>query len=88
MQDWQHLGLEGPSTDLATIKRAYAKRLRTTRPDDDAEAYQALREAYDRMVQRARQRVTIQHAGPGGTLTVHYADLDQLDRVCRLLAQR
>lgn len=54
MHDWQHLGLEGPTTDLATIKRAYARRLRDTRPDDDAQAYQTLREAYDRLLQRAR----------------------------------
>ena len=29
------------------IKRAYAKRLKSARPDDDAAAYQRLREAYD-----------------------------------------
>jgi hypothetical protein len=53
-EDWQRLGLEAPSADLATIKRAYAARLKRTRPDDDAEAYQALRQAYERAQQWAR----------------------------------
>ncbi len=34
------MGLAAPSTDLGEIKRAYAKTLRKTRPDDDAQAYQ------------------------------------------------
>lgn len=62
MEDWQEawhqdcetVGLAAPSTDLGEIKRAYAKTLRKTRPDDDAQAYQALREAYDRVVGHAR----------------------------------
>ena len=58
MNHWQadcaRVGLDAPSTDLGEIKRAYAKTLRKTRPDDDAQAYQALREAYDRVVAHAR----------------------------------
>ncbi|MCY4745188.1 hypothetical protein NYO99_09415 [Pelomonas sp. UHG3] len=53
-QDWARLGLD-PTTDLAAIKTAYARQLKTTRPDDDAEAYQALRGAYERAQQWARQ---------------------------------
>lgn len=53
-QDCETVGLATPSTDLGEIKRAYAKTLRKTRPDDDAQAYQALREAYDRVVGHAR----------------------------------
>ena len=49
-QDWALLGIE-PTTELAAIKKAYALKLRTTRPDDDAEAYQALRGAYERVQQ-------------------------------------
>lgn len=51
--DWARLGLE-PTTDLGVIKKAYAARLKTTRPDDDAEAYQALRGAYERAQQWAK----------------------------------
>jgi hypothetical protein len=49
-QDWTLLGIE-PTTELAAIKKAYALKLRVTRPDDDAEAYQALRGAYERVQQ-------------------------------------
>ena len=46
--DWSRLGLE-PTVDVRAIKRAYASKVRLTRPDDDAAAYQALREAYERV---------------------------------------
>ncbi|MEP6740064.1 MAG: hypothetical protein ABJA61_06770 [Caldimonas sp.] len=54
MLDWQRIGLETPTADRQAIKRAYALKLRVTRPDDDAAAYQLLREAYDRLIQRSR----------------------------------
>lgn len=44
---WQQLGLDEATDDSLAIKRAYARRLKQTRPDDDPVAYQALREAYD-----------------------------------------
>lgn len=57
MDDWQCVGLDGPSRDPMAIKRAYARRLRATRPDDDPEGYQALREAYDRLLAATKQAV-------------------------------
>jgi len=54
--DWNRLGI-APTRELPAIKRAYALRLRTTRPDDDAQAYQALREAYERAQYWARHVV-------------------------------
>jgi len=47
------LGIE-PTSDLKVIKKAYAARLKHTRPDDDAAAYQALREAYEAAQVQAR----------------------------------
>ena len=52
---WRVLDL-APTDDAIAIKRAYAKRLKTTRPDDDAAAYQRLREAYDHALEWARYR--------------------------------
>jgi hypothetical protein len=46
MSAWQQLGIE-PTNDIRAIKKAYAIRLKLTHPDDDAQAYQQLREAYD-----------------------------------------
>lgn len=43
---WQVLGLP-PGSDRVSIKKAYAALLKRTRPDDDAQAYQALRQAYE-----------------------------------------
>lgn len=46
MSAWDLLGI-APTQDIRAIKRAYSIKLKTTRPDDDAQAYQQLREAYD-----------------------------------------
>lgn len=46
MDCWHILQIE-PTSDERAIKRAYAKLLKTTRPDDDAAGYQRLREAFD-----------------------------------------
>lgn len=43
---WDLLELE-PTGDALAIKRAYARQLKNHRPDDAAQAYQALREAYE-----------------------------------------
>src|SRR6187551_930011 len=64
MQDWQVLGLAEPTDELTLIKRSYAAKLKLTRPDNDAQAYQALREAYDRMVAWARQQQALRAAAP------------------------
>lgn len=46
MDHWNTLNIE-PTTDLKIIKKAYSSRLKKTRPDQDADAYQRLREAFD-----------------------------------------
>lgn len=46
MNSWQILGIE-PTGDEALIRRAYARQLKTCRPDSDPEGYQRLREAFE-----------------------------------------
>lgn len=52
---FQALGLPAQA-DLAQVKRAYARLLRTHRPDEDAAAFQRLHEAYQACLERIRWR--------------------------------
>ena len=54
---WETLGLNGPAP-LDEIRRAYAERLRTTRPEDDPDGFQQLNQAYRHACQLARRDVT------------------------------
>ncbi|WP_298959970.1 hypothetical protein [uncultured Methylobacterium sp.] len=51
---WALLDL-APTRDAAAIRRAYARRLKQTRPDDDPEGFQALLAARDRALAEARR---------------------------------
>ncbi|BAU89870.1 hypothetical protein MPPM_1265 [Methylorubrum populi] len=51
---WGLLGLE-PTRDASAIRRAYARRLKLTRPDEDAEGFQALLAARERALAEARR---------------------------------
>jgi hypothetical protein len=51
--------------DERAIKRAYAQRLRVTRPEDDLVAFQQLHEAYQAALAWARGRTAEEAPGPG-----------------------
>lgn len=71
---WSRLGIL-PTQDLLAIKKAYAAALKKTRPDDDPQGYQALRQAYEFAQAYARQ--------PAATLNVlsmSAVDVDALQK--------
>lgn len=53
MSAWQVLGIV-PTDDEQAIRHAYAKLLKTTRPEDDPDGFMRLRRAYDNALQQAR----------------------------------
>ncbi|MGX5730302.1 hypothetical protein ACWKWK_07180 [Pseudoxanthomonas beigongshangi] len=58
------LGIPGDA-DETTIKRAYARHLKLTRPDDDPAGFQRLHEAYQQALQHCRQRAMAAAWGDG-----------------------
>lgn len=67
MEVWSLLELS-PDADVRSIKRRYAQLLKSTRPDDDAEAFQRLRDAYERAL-------SIAQAGQDGALSLQALEL-------------
>lgn len=53
MSYWQILGID-KTTDLAAIKRAYASKLKITKPDENPEGFKHLHAAYKHAVQNAK----------------------------------
>lgn len=59
---WNELGLPGPA-GLPDIRSAYARRLKTTHPEEDPEGFQRLHAAYQEASRRARRARSAQ-TGP------------------------
>lgn len=65
---WQLLELP-PDADERSIKRAYARLLKTHRPDENADNFQRLREAYEASLAEARWRAEGEAEEPVNNLT-------------------
>ncbi|NVZ50814.1 J domain-containing protein [Pseudomonas sp. B6002] len=76
MTCWNILGLT-PDADSRAIKRQYAALLKKTRPDDDPEGFQRLREAYEQALrwsqeQRETVEVVIEHVGETAEVVIEH----------------
>lgn len=84
------LGL-GPDADERAIKRAYAARLKTTRPDNDPEGFQALNEAYQAALDWVRSRGNATQVKPMASMPENDIDEDapaeSVGTVTRILSQ-
>lgn len=70
---WSRLGI-APTRDEREIRKAYAGQLRKNRPDDDAEAFQKLRQAYERALWLAQAGVDDASFSPSPVADVADAD--------------
>lgn len=61
MNMWKILDIDY-TEDISVIKKAYAKKLKLYHPEDDAQGYQTLREAYDMAIKNAKNKNKIREA--------------------------
>jgi TPR repeat protein len=56
---WDELGI-APTGDRSAIRRAYAERLKQTRPDDDPQGFARLRAAYEQAMAQAEAVISVE----------------------------
>jgi len=76
MYPWNILAIS-PSHDKKDIKRAYAKKLKTTRPDEDSQAFQELHRAYKEALHLANNPHHFYHDIPDDLEQVSIADMQE-----------
>lgn len=59
MSVWQRLDINA-TNDIRAIKRAYAKQVKITRPDEDPEGFQQLHEAYKEALSLVKQEMALE----------------------------
>lgn len=89
MNCWKILGLAADADERA-IKRSYAALLKVHRPDEDLEAFQRLREAYEQALGLARRRAELdeaeQDSGLGDVLELPVAVVADQEQIARIHA--
>ncbi|NQZ06469.1 MAG: hypothetical protein HRT35_04835 [Algicola sp.] len=70
MNIWKTLGIE-PTTDNKAIKKAYAAKIKQTKPDQNPTGYQQLREAFEAAKKQAKNKADTSIAQPD---TTYYDD--------------
>lgn len=71
---WLQLGID-PTDDPRAVRIAYARKLKNARPDDEPLRYQALREAYDLIIEHLARR----QANPGEAVGSPHEDVGEGD---------
>ena len=61
---WEILGID-PTENRDRIRKAYAQRVKSTHPEDDAEGFQTLREAYEAAMNHALGKATVNSPAMG-----------------------
>ncbi len=71
--DWATLGI-APTTDADELRRAYRARLKVVKPESDPEGFQALRQAYERLLDSLQHVQAGQESGDASAAAEDFVD--------------
>ena len=86
MGPWEIVGIE-PTDDRRAIKRAYAKKLKLHRPDEDPEGFQQLNEAYEYIVENLDYLLAIENAEPKASENTPEPQTEPVQQVAEIVEQ-